>query len=424
MIINPGRFFRDIQLGVKNLLLHKLRSFLTMLGLVFGVGSVIAMLAVGEGASAEALAQIRKLGSRNIIVSAQKPAEEQSAANTRVRISIYGLLYEDEQRIRETIPTVSRIVPVKSIQNTGRMGKRTLDMRIVGTNSAWFSLVDRPVVAGRVISSRDEIDKSNVAVLTEHGARRLLATESAIGENLRIGSNYYEVIGIVRSEGATEGSMQTPDQQTDAYIPITTAREHYGDIFIQNKSGTFIREMVELHQLIVEVDQEENVEATAEAVERMLSTFHKKKDYSINVPLALLRQAEATKRTFNIVLGAIAGISLLVGGIGIMNIMLASVTERTREIGIRRAIGAKQSQIVAQFLIETVVLSFTGGLVGIGVGVLIPWIITQIVKMPTVVSLFSLTLSLGISVSVGIIFGIYPAIRAARLDPIEALRHE
>jgi len=156
----------------------------------------------------------------------------------------------------------------------------------------------------------------------------------------------------------------------------------------------------------------------------MLEIFHKKKDYSVSVPLALLRQAEATKRTFNIVLGAIAGISLLVGGIGIMNIMLASVTERTREIGIRRAIGAKQRQIVAQFLIETVVLSFSGGLIGIGLGLLIPWIITQVVKMPTVVSLYSLTLSLGISVSVGIIFGIYPAMRAARLDPIEALRHE
>lgn len=424
MIINPGRFFRDIQLGVKNLLLHKLRSLLTMLGLVFGVGSVIAMLAVGEGASAEALEQIRKLGSRNIIVTAQKPSEEQSASNVRARMSIYGLLYDDEIRISSTIPTVSRIVPVKSIQNSGRLGKRTLDMRLVGTNSAWFELVNRPMIAGRVITKRDEIDKSNVAVLTEHGARRLLATESVIGEILRIGSNYYEVIGIVRSEGASEGSMQTPDQQTDAYIPISTAKEHYGDLFTQNKSGTNIRELVELHQLIIEVDQEEHVEATAKAVERMLEIFHKKKDYNVSVPLALLRQAEATKRTFNIVLGAIAGISLLVGGIGIMNIMLASVTERTREIGIRRAIGAKQRQIVAQFLIETVVLSFTGGMLGIGVGLLIPWIITQIVGMPTVVSLYSLTLSLGISVSIGIIFGLYPAVRAAKLDPIEALRHE
>lgn len=424
MSLSPARFYRDVQLGIKNLMLHKLRSFLTMLGLVFGVGSVIAMLAVGEGASAEALAQIRRLGSRNIIITAQKPAEEQDAANVRVRISIYGLLYEDEQRLSQTIPTVSRIVPVKIVQKGARMGKRTLEMRIVGTNHVWFDLVQRPTIAGRLLERRDIEERSNVAVLTEHGARRLMATEATIGESLRIGSNYYEIIGIVRSEGATEGAMQTPDQQTDAYIPFTTARDHFGDFFSQNKSGSVVREMVELHQLIVEVDKEENVEATAAAIERMLEMFHKKKDYSISVPLALLRQAEATKRTFNIVLGAIAGISLLVGGIGIMNIMLANVTERTREIGIRRAIGAKQRQIVSQFLIETVVLSFTGGLVGIGVGLFIPWLITQVAGMPTVVRMSSLLLSLGISVSVGMIFGIYPALRAAKLDPIEALRHE
>ncbi len=424
IFFSPARLYRDIQLGIKNLLLHKLRSFLTMLGLVFGVGSVIAMLAVGKGASEVALEQLRKLGSRNIIINAQKPADEQGATNVWSMLSVYGLLYEDDERISETIPTVKRHVPVKSMQATGRLGQRELDLRIVGTNGAWFELVQRPLVAGRVISTHDVEARSNVVVLTEHGARRLLATEGCLGESLRLGSNYYEVIGIVRSEGATEGGIQTPDQQTDAYIPISVAKEYFGDFFTQNKSGTRIREMVELHQLIVEVDREEHVEATAEAIERILQLFHKKKDYTVSVPLTLLRQAEETKRTFNIVLGAIAGISLLVGGIGIMNIMLASVTERTREIGIRRAIGARRGQIVAQFLIETVVLSFSGGLVGIGLGVLIPWIIEKIANMPTIISLSSLVLSLGISVSIGIIFGIYPAFRAARLDPIIALRHE
>jgi len=419
-----SRTIRDIQLGVKNLLLHKLRSFLTMLGLVFGVGSVISMLAVGEGASMEALEQIRKLGSRNIIVNAQKPASEQTATNVRTFLSIYGLLYEDVIRLADTIPSIKRIVPVKVIQKEGRLGKRTMDLRVVGSTADWFSLVSRPLIAGRVITVDDLTQRKNVAVLTEYGARRLLATEAVIGETLRMGSNYYEVVGIVQSESASEGAMQTPDQQTDAYIPLTVAKEHFGDIFSQTKSGSQIREKVELHQLIVEVVDEDLVELTAAAIERQMEIYHVKKDYSISVPLALLKQAEATKRIFNTVLGAIAGISLLVGGIGIMNIMLASVTERTREIGIRRAIGAKQRQIVAQFLIETVVLSMSGGIIGIGLGLLIPWCITKIADMPTVVSLTSLLLSLGISVSVGMIFGIYPAMRAAQLDPIEALRHE
>ncbi len=423
-IFTPSRFLQDIQLGVKNLLLHKLRSFLTMLGLVFGVGSVIAMLAVGEGASEQALEQIRKLGSRNIIVTAMKPTSEQGATNVRTMISIYGLLYNDLDNLESTIPTITRMVPVKSIQQSARFGQRTLDMRIVGTTNDWFDLVSRPLVAGRTIVKSDVSDKCNVVVLTEHGARRLLATEACIGESLRLGSNYYEVIGIVQSEGASEGASQTPDQQTDAYIPISVAKEHHGDYFSQMKSGTNIRELVELHQIIIEVNDEKNVEATARAVERNLEISHKKKDYQVNVPLTLLRQAEETKRTFNVVLGAIAGISLLVGGIGIMNIMLASVTERTREIGIRRAIGAKQRQIVAQFLIETVVLSFSGGLIGICLGIMIPWLIENLANMPTIVKLSSLVLSLGISVSVGIIFGIYPAFRAARLDPIVALRHE
>ena len=189
-------------------------------------------------------------------------------------------------------------------------------------------------------------------------------------------------------------------------------------------AGSRSREMVELHQIIVKVGNREDVEATAKGVESMLERFHKKKDYKLSIPLQLLRQAEATSRTFNIVLGSIAGISLLVGGIGIMNIMLASVTERTREIGIRRAIGAKRRQIVTQFLIETVVLSTTGGIIGIGIGMLIPWLITYFAGMPTFVTPWSLFLSLGISMGVGIIFGLYPAVRASSLDPIVALRHE
>jgi putative ABC transport system permease protein len=419
-----SRIFRDIKLGIKTLLLHKLRSFLTMLGVVFGVASVIGMLAVGEGASKEALEQIRKLGSHNIIITTVKPLEEQSGQNTRVRMSIYGLQYMDLQRIAETVPSAKTVVPAKIIRKEGRLGTRTLELRVIGTTPEWFRLVQRPVIAGRVLTYNDCKTLSNVVVLTEHGARRLLATKAVLGQVLRIGGEYLEVVGIVRSESGNVTGMQTPDQNVDAYIPLPVARERFGDMFVQRSAGSNIREFTELHQLIVEVNDIKNVEPTAAAIDLLLNRFHNKEDYHVNVPLALLRQAEDTKRTFNIVLGSIAGISLLVGGIGIMNIMLAAVTERTREIGIRRAVGAKRRQIIAQFLIETVVLSTVGGIIGVAIGIFIPWVISRLSGMPTVVTFYSVALSVGISMTIGIIFGIYPAKRAATLDPIVALRHE
>jgi putative ABC transport system permease protein len=416
--------FRNIRLGIKNLLLHKLRSVLTMLGMVFGVGSVVAMLSVGEGASKEALEQIRKLGSNNIIISSMKPVEETSSGSATQNMSIYGLLYDDELRIAETFPTVERTVPVKLVRKEGRLRDTAMELRVVGTTSAWFDLVHREILAGRALLPRDETEFGNAVVLTEHGARKLLATGSTIGESLRIGGDYYEVVGIVRSESAPSGGIQTPDQEVDAYIPINLARQRYGDIVTRRTAGSRERERVELHQMIVQAKTSDDVEAVATGIEAMLRRFHKKNDFRMSVPLALLRQAEATKRTFNIVLGSIAGISLLVGGIGIMNIMLASVMERTREIGVRRAIGAKRRQIVIQFLIETVVLSTIGGLIGIGIGAFIPWMITYFAGMPTEITAYSLVLSVSISMIIGIIFGLYPAVRAANLDPIVALRHE
>ena len=419
------RLFRNIRLGVKNLLLHKMRSLLTILGLVFGVGSVIAMLAVGEGASQKALADIRKLGSNNIIISSIRPTNEDgsSSASGKSFVFAFGLKYEDEDRIRETMPGVKRTVPVKIIRKKTSFGQthELTEMRIVGVSDEWFDLVKRQKLAGRTLQRHDIDNVADVCVLTEHGARTILAGGHTIGQPVNFDGLIYEVVGIVRSE---HGGEHVPDMRADAYIPISTFIDRYEDIEYRREAGVRSCTRIELNKILVEVKAQSQVKSTAEAIRAMLKRFHENKDYLVHVPLALLEQAESTKRTFNIVLGSIAGISLLVGGIGIMNIMLASVTERTREIGIRRAIGAKRSQIVGQFLIETTVLSTVGGLMGIAVGLFFPWLVEHFADMPTIVPMYSIVLSLGISMVVGILFGIYPAIRAAMLDPIEALRHE
>jgi putative ABC transport system permease protein len=415
---------RNIWLGIENLLLHKLRSFLTMLGVVFGVGSVVAMLSVGEGASKHAVEQIRKLGSNNIILTSMKSAEEEQASTTHSHMSVYGLTYEDHRRLASSFANIKQVAPAKLMRKDSSLRERSMELRVVGATPEWFHLVPRDLVAGRVILQPDQDKRSPVAVLTEFGARKLLATENTIGQTLRIGGSQFEVIGIIRSESGQAGNIQIPDQDIDVYVPLDVAQRYFGDIFAKRTAGSEEREKVELHQIIVQVDDPKLVEAVGAGIERMLEKFHRKKDYVVSVPLALLKQAEATKRTFNIVLGSIAGISLLVGGIGIMNIMLASVTERTREIGIRRAIGAKRRQIILQFLIETVVLSTTGGLIGLGIGVLIPALIRYFSGMPTVVTMNGILLPLFVSMGIGIVFGLYPAMNAARVDPIIALRHE
>ncbi|MDX1563757.1 MAG: ABC transporter permease [Phycisphaeraceae bacterium] len=422
-----SRLLRNIHLGIKSLMLHKLRSFLTILGVVFGVGSVVSMLSVGEGASRDALSYIKRLGASTLLIESVKPIEEMdasSAASQRWH-SAFGLRYADEPRL-SALPHVVRTVPAKLLNNReARVGERTANVRIVGTTPEWFELIRRPLIAGRVLDGKDMREGDGVCVLSEQAARDLLPGTAAIGQDITIGSKYhFRVVGVIQADKGSAGGVQTPDQPYDMYIPLNVVRQRYHDTDRQKNAGTYSREEVELHRIIVEVDDVRYVKPTAVAAREMLGRFHSRLDYEIKVPLALIRQAQATQRVFGIVLASIASISLLVGGIGIMNIMLASVTERTREIGVRRAIGAKRRQIIGQFLIETVVLSLVGGVIGVALGVMVPSFITAFTQMSTVVTVWSVLLSLGISVLVGVIFGLYPAYRAAAVDPIVALRHE
>ncbi len=416
---------RILFLGLVNIWRHRLRSSLTILGIVFGVCSVIAMLAIGEGASYEAQEQIKKLGSTNIIIKSVKPPQSEKISEERSFVSDYGLTYKDAERIRSTIPDVEVIVPSRTIRADLIYHRTRLDINAVGT-VPWFpEISNRKVIRGRFISDFEMNDHRNVCVLNSSLAKRLFSFQNPIGEIIQVKGEYFTVIGIIEDAVVAQQSGAENGLALNLFIPITAAKERFGEIIIASRTGAFTAEKVELHQIIVKVDRLEQVLNTSSIVSDLLKRFHKDAvDYEIVVPLELLRQAQKTKRIFNIVLGSIAAISLLVGGIGIMNIMLASVTERTREIGIRRALGAKRRDIIVQFLTETVLLSSCGGIVGLFLGISIPFVITYFADMKTIIQLWFLIGAFSISVMIGIIFGLYPAYRAAMMNPITALRHE
>ncbi|MDB6056675.1 MAG: ABC-type antimicrobial peptide transport system, permease component [Verrucomicrobiales bacterium] len=422
------RITRSVKLGVKSLWLHKLRSFLTALGIVFGVCSVIAMLAIGEGASYEAQEQIKNLGSQNIIVRSVKPPEDQkiSGRGTRSFALEYGLKHADVQRIRQTIPNVSVIVPGRIMREYVWNISRRVDCDIIAT-VPWFpEMRHQHVAQGRFFNDKEMDDATTVCVVGSSTAKSLFPFDSPIGANVRVGGDYYKIIGVMEPSSATSTDVNDKEKPTanQMFIPLNTAKSRYGEVLRKFRSGSLEMERVQLHEITVKAATPETVPAVADAIRVVLERNHKKKDYDVIVPLELLQRAERTKQIFNIVLGSIAAISLLVGGIGIMNIMLASVTERTREIGIRRALGAKRRDIVTQFLVETVTLSGTGGVIGVVLGVTIPWFVSHFAGMKTITTLWAPLLAFGISAAVGVVFGIYPAMRAANMDPVEALRHE
>ncbi|MCA9002045.1 MAG: ABC transporter permease, partial [Planctomycetes bacterium] len=406
-------------------LLHKLRSFLTTLGVLFGVASVVAMLAVGEGASEKAQDQIRQLGSRNVIMRSTKP-EQQAVSDQKTRVLAYGLTREDFDRVDKTFPGVKRTVPVLSSAEEVRVGAKSCRPKVLCTTPDFQDVVGRIMAAGRFILPQDEENLSLVCVLGYDVARYLFPFEDSLGQVVRVGSHYFEVVGVLVPRGPLGESLANPSSEAggEIFIPLETGRAYFGERQTTIRSGSRDITEVQLHEIIAEVDTDENVPFVAAACRSMLVREHEDKDYEVMVPLELLMRAKETQRIFSIVLASIAGISLLVGGIGIMNVMLATVTERTREIGIRRALGARRRHIVTQFLVETTVLSGCGGAAGVAIGLLIPWIIERTADLETQVSPISAILAFGISVAIGIIFGLYPAWRAAHMDPVEALRHE
>ena len=424
-----ARLQRAMRLGLRSLWLHRLRSLLTVLGIVFGVCSVIAMLAIGEGASYEAQEQIKSLGSQNIIIRSVKPPDDQKVSNQGSRVLQYGVTYTDAKRITTTIPGVTVMLPARNIRDYVWNISRRVDCELVGTVPWYPTMRNHRVARGRFFTENDMSGQTSVCVLGAEMVPLLFPLESPVGKHVRVGGSYYQVIGIMEARGhdtKTDDAAAPKDKPTAyrMFVPLETVKMRYGEVLMRRRSGSFEAERVELHELTVKVASLEAVTGVADAIKTVMERNHKKKDYQIDVPLEMLRRAERTKQIFNIVLGSIAAISLLVGGIGIMNIMLASVTERTREIGIRRALGARRRDIIVQFLVETVMLSGIGGILGVLLGVTIPFIVSHTAGMKTIITLWSPLLAFSISALVGVIFGIYPAIRAANMDPVEALRHE
>ena len=421
------RYVHMVRPGLKSIGVHRLRSTLTMLGIVLGVASVIVMLAVGEAARFKAIQQIKDLGASNLIVRSVKPVDE-TKQNKGQFVLRYGLTLGDMDRISSTIPTVTSATPMREFRKEVRFLDLKLEGRVVGVMPGFLESNGLRLNEGRFITSLDNERFANVVVLGAETADTLFPVDDPIGKSVQVGRrHHYTVIGVTQRRAPSAGvggSLSAQDYNRDVYMPFATDQVRFGKMLITEKPGAIQAERLELSQITVAVDTMEHVKKTAEIIRGLLEQFHDIKDTEITIPLDLLEKAEETQRIFTLVLGAIASISLVVGGIGIMNIMLATVTERTREIGIRRALGAKRGDIALQFLVETMVLSSTGGLVGVGLGIGLSHFVNHFFNFPTIIPPWSPILAFAVSVAVGLIFGTYPARRAARMDPIEALRHE
>jgi len=440
--------------GIEALSHNSLRAALTSLGILFGVASVIAMLAIGRGAEQEILAQMRLLGSNNIVITPiveQKEEAAKAAGENQPRRYTPGLTTSDAESIRRIIPEVETTTG-EIVLNTmiTRQGRRRTG-KVVGVDTAYFRLINLELASGALFTAQQVQSGRPVAIIGAGVKARFFTSEDPIGRTIKVGENWLTVVGVLADRTLNEATAQRlgiRDANLDVYVPLSTMLLRYRDrtrisaadveraardqgvvVLGQGEEDTErLAERRNYHQLdriVVRVRDAASVSSVAEVVRRMLERRHNTVvDFEIAVPEELLRQEQRTRSIFNMVLGAIASISLIVGGIGIMNIMLASILERIREIGVRRALGATQREILAQFLAEAVLISLAGGLAGIMLGGAIALGIERLADIKTIVSGASVAVAFGVSISVGLIFGILPAWRAARQDPVVCLRYE
>jgi putative ABC transport system permease protein len=362
--------------------------------------------------------QLRRLGPDRVLLRSVLPPDEGALSSQRVD---YGLKLVDLERIEKLVPGLSAVAPSYEMEKDVHVGSIQVRAPLVCTSPSFQEIHQLELARGRFLCSNDLETMANVAVLGADVARKLFGSLDPLGLDIKLGSGHFHVVGLLAPRADASAALHSPNDSV--FLPLTTGRSRLENVIRIQGAGGRRYEVVELHQIGMRARDEADIEQQAAMLRRLLALEHPQQDYEIVVPYELLRQSEHTKRVFSWVLGSIAGISLLVGGIGIMNIMLATVTERTREIGIRRALGAKRWHVQLQFLVETIALSLSGGVLGLGLGLAIPALVERAAGMKTIVTPQSLVLALGISVVVGIVFGLYPARRAARMDPIEALRY-
>lgn len=411
------QFRENINIARLGLIDHKFRSFLTMLGIIFGTASVIAMVSIGEGAKKQAIAKYQDLGISNIIVR-DKDLTETELEEVRMKFS-QGLSLRDAEVIHEIVPGVTDVSPQSEAKMDAKYADKASKATVIGITPSILTILNYKTDKGGFITSDQYNRQLKVCILGNNLARELFSYDNPIGESIKLNDQWFEVIGVMQNKALfteTVGELAARDLNNDVYIPLSTFNKR---IPKENRFSS------EVKQLTIRFNNSDRLVESAAVIRSILNRHHfNNNDFSIIVPYELLKQEEKERRIYNLLLASIAAISLIVGGIGIMNIMLASVLERTNEIGIRRAIGGRRADIMSQFVTEAVVMSISGGIIGVVLGITLSLGISIATEVQTHLTLYSILIAFGFSVLVGITFGYLPAKKAANLSPIESIRHD